>query len=71
MEREIKNLIREAISAIRRGDIDDGVLILERTVDPKYRSVEHAHGAYLMRDGGGVGSVGGYFAEALGHKVAA
>ena len=72
MEREINNLIREAISAIRRGDIDDAVLILERTVDPKYRSVEHAHGAYLMRDDNGPKNhVHSFFAEALGHQVAA
>jgi len=72
MDQEIKNLIREAIDAIKRGETDDALLVLERTVDPKYRSKEHAHGAYLMRDGDGTsGSLSGFFAEALGHQVAA
>lgn len=72
MDIEIKNLIREAIAAIRRGDVEDGLLTLERTVDPKFRSVEHAHGAYLMRNGDGPKDhMHDYFAEALGHQVAA
>ena len=70
MDREVKKLIVEAIEAIKRGDVEGGLLTLERTLAPKYRSIEHAHGAYLMRDGvAKVGPVSGYFAEALGHQV--
>lgn len=72
MDAEIKNLVLEAMAAIRRGEIDDGLLTLERTVDPKYRSVEHAHGSYMMRDAESpTNDVHSFFAEALGHQVAA
>ncbi|XHE12426.1 hypothetical protein PCC82_11575 [Agrobacterium deltaense] len=70
MDLEVKKLIVEAIEAIKQGDIEEGLLILERTVDPKFRSVNHALGSYLMRDGlAGINPTGSFFAEALGHQV--
>lgn len=72
MDREVEKLIREAITALKEGRADEALLVLERTVDPKFRSVEHAHGSLLMHDGAAMKSnLNDFFAEALGHQVAA
>lgn len=38
MDAEVKKLIIEAMDAIKRGDTEDALLVLERVVRPKFRS---------------------------------
>ena len=71
MDATEKKLIVEAIAAIKRGDTEDAILVLERAAFPKFNSEEHANGAYLMhRPDGPKDHVHDFFAEALGHQVA-
>lgn len=71
MNTEVKKLIEEAIDAIKSGNVEDALLVLERAVHPKFHSSHHAHGAYLMRDAEGpIDPLHNYFSEALGHQVA-
>jgi hypothetical protein len=72
MDDETKKLILEAIAALNAGDTEAALLVLERTVYPKYESVEHATGAYAMFKGDGPKDhVHDHFAKALGYQIAA
>lgn len=72
MDDETKALVLEAIADLRRGDTEAALLVLERTVWPKYESAEHATGAYAMfKADGPIDHVHNFFAKALGHQIAA
>lgn len=72
MDAEIKKLILEAIADLKRGDTEAALLVLERTVRPKYESVENATGAYAMfKADGPIDQMHNFFANALGHQIAA
>ncbi|MGM4911468.1 hypothetical protein [Rhizobium sp. 768_B6_N1_8] len=72
MDEQIKELIEEAIAALNAGDTESALLVLERTMRPKYKSVEHATGAYAMfKADGPIDQMHDFFAEALGHQIAA
>ena len=49
MKEEEKKLVLEAIETLKRGDVDDGIVVLERLVDPKFESIHGAQFAYMMR----------------------
>ncbi|MGO8211873.1 hypothetical protein ACC782_33875 [Rhizobium ruizarguesonis] len=72
MNEQTMELIEEAIADIKRGDTEAALLVLERTVRPKYESVEHASGAYAMFNGDGPKDhVHDFFAKGLGHQIGA
>jgi hypothetical protein len=47
MEAEVEKLLRKAIAELRSGNADEALLILERTVDPKFESIGDASIAML------------------------
>ncbi|NNH56946.1 hypothetical protein HLI01_09010 [Rhizobium laguerreae] len=72
MDEQVEELIVEAIEALKRGDTEAALLVLERTVRPKYESVEHAIGAHAMFNGDGPKDhVHDFFAKGLGHQIGA
>lgn len=46
MDRDVEKLVREAIAALRDGRSEDALLVLERTVDPKFGSRTDAWSKY-------------------------
>lgn len=71
MDQEVKELILLAIVELKNGNVDEALLILERTVWPKWGTVEEADGAYRMFDPDAPKSeMHDFFAMALGHQVA-
>lgn len=49
MESEVRKLIKEAIEELKRGNPEDALLVLERTIDPKRGSSNWAHYDYVER----------------------
>jgi hypothetical protein len=47
MEPDVKRLLLEAISDLRNGNVEDALLVLERTVDPKFETIGDASIAML------------------------
>jgi hypothetical protein len=46
MDRDVEKLIREAIANLKEGRAEDALLVLERTVDPKFGSRVEAMSRY-------------------------
>lgn len=46
MNGEIKALIEEAIADLKKGDVDAALLVLERTIRPKFNAPHEARDAY-------------------------
>lgn len=71
MDEDAWELVCRARDDIRGGKVEEGLLLLDRVVAPKFRAVEHAHGAYLMFDGSEpMCGLRDHFSMALGLQIA-
>lgn len=71
MDEDVWELVCRARDDIRAGNIEEGLSLLDKVVAPKFRSSEHAHGAYLMFDGSEPAcGLRDHFSMALGLQIA-
>lgn len=72
MDEHVHDLIAEALAKLKGGETEAAILVLERTLWPKFDDEEHARGAYEMfNPDGPQDRMRDFFAKALGHQIAA